>query len=93
MAIDEEQAKAMPSGQTGCVSPAVAPLDDLTCPTAQVALTRGCRTKHTIDAMQFLVTLVLAAGLVWAVVVWKSRRRDAALVAAARALQLAVRLI
>jgi hypothetical protein len=46
-----------------------------------------------IDSMQFLVTLVLAAGLVWAVVVWKSRRRDAVLVAAACALQLAVRLI
>jgi hypothetical protein len=49
--------------------------------------------RHTIGAMQFLVTLVLAGGLVWAVVVWKSRRRAAVLVAAACALQLAVRLI
>jgi hypothetical protein len=49
--------------------------------------------RFTINAMQFLVTLVLAGGLVWAVVVWKSRRRAAVLVAAACALQLAVRLI
>jgi len=43
--------------------------------------------------MQFVVTLVLAGGFIWAVAVWKSRRRTAALVAAACALQLAVRLI
>jgi len=46
-----------------------------------------------IDAMQLLVTLVMGVGLVWAVVVWKSRRRDTVLVAVACALQLAVRLI
>ena len=45
------------------------------------------------DVMRFLVTLVLAGGLVWAVSVWRSHRRTAALVAAACALQLAVRLI
>ncbi len=49
--------------------------------------------RHTIDAMQLLVTLVLAGGLVWAVAVWKSRKKAAALVAIACALQLAVRLI
>ncbi len=43
--------------------------------------------------MRWIIGLVLAGGLVWAVVVWKSRRRTAALVAAACALQLAIRLI
>ena len=42
---------------------------------------------------RWLVTLVLAVGFIWAVAVWRSRRRTAALVAAACALQLAVRLI
>lgn len=45
------------------------------------------------DGMRFLVTLVLAGGFVWALAVWRSRGRTAALVAAACALQLAVRLI
>jgi len=45
------------------------------------------------DASQVLVTLVLAGGLVWAAAVWKSRRRTAALVAIACALQLTVRLL
>lgn len=45
------------------------------------------------DAAWLIVTLVLAGGLVWAAVVWRSRRRTAALVAAACALQLAVRLL
>jgi hypothetical protein len=49
--------------------------------------------RHMIDAMQFLVTLVMGVGLVWAVVAWKSRRREAVLVAVACALQLAVRLV
>ncbi|MBN2464710.1 hypothetical protein JXD38_03680 [candidate division WOR-3 bacterium] len=40
-----------------------------------------------------LVTLALAGGLVWAVVVWRRRQRTAALVGAACALMLAVRLI
>jgi hypothetical protein len=49
--------------------------------------------RRMIEVMQFLVTLVLAGGLVWAVAVWKSRRKAAVLVATACALQLAVRLI
>ncbi|HTW92572.1 MAG TPA: hypothetical protein VMH22_12810 [bacterium] len=40
-----------------------------------------------------LVTLALVAGFVWAVAVWRSRQRAAALVAVACALLLAVRLI
>lgn len=46
-----------------------------------------------INIMDFLGTVVLAGGLIWAVVVWKSRRRTAPLVAAACALQLSIRLI
>jgi hypothetical protein len=45
------------------------------------------------NVVELLITLVLAGGLVWAVAVWRSRGRTAALVAAACALQLAVRLI
>jgi len=45
------------------------------------------------DTAWLMVTLVLAGGLVWAAVEWRSRRRTAALVAAACALQLAVRLL
>ena len=45
------------------------------------------------SAARWLVTLVLVGGFVWAVAVWRSRRRTAALVAAACALQLAVRLL
>jgi hypothetical protein len=40
----------------------------------------------------WLVNTVMAIGLVWAVVVWRSRHRAAVLVAVACALQLAVRL-
>jgi hypothetical protein len=43
--------------------------------------------------IQILVTLVTIAGLVWAVAVWKVRRRRAVLVAAACALQVAIRLL
>ena len=43
--------------------------------------------------MRWIIGLVLAGGLIWAVAVWRSRRRTAALVATACALQLAVRLI
>jgi hypothetical protein len=39
------------------------------------------------------VNLVLAGGLVWAAVVWRSRHRAAVLVAVACALQLAYRLL
>ena len=45
------------------------------------------------EFMRWVIGLVLAGGLVWAVAVWRSRRRTAALVAVACALQLAVRLI
>ena len=45
------------------------------------------------DVARWLVNLVVAGGLVWAIAVWRSRRRTAALVAAACALQLAVRLL
>jgi len=45
------------------------------------------------DVLRVLVVLVLSGGLVWAVAVWRSRRRTAALVAAACSLQLATRLI
>ncbi len=45
------------------------------------------------DAVRLIVTLVLAGGLIWAAAAWKSRRQTAALVAAACALQLAVRLL
>jgi hypothetical protein len=45
------------------------------------------------EFMRWVIGLVLAGGLIWAVAVWRSRRRTAALVAAACALQLAVRLI
>jgi len=45
------------------------------------------------EVMRWVIGLVLAGGLVWAVAVWRSRRRAAALVAAACALQLAVRAI
>ena len=45
------------------------------------------------ELMRWIIGLVLAGGLVWAVAVWRSRRRTAALVAVACALQLAVRLI
>ena len=45
------------------------------------------------NVARWLVTLVLVGGFLWAVAGWRSRRRTAALVAAACALQLAVRLI
>lgn len=45
------------------------------------------------SSARWLVTLVLAGGFVWAIAVWRSNRRTAALVAAACALQLAVRLL
>jgi hypothetical protein len=45
------------------------------------------------EVMRWVIGLVLAGGLVWAVAVWRSRRRVAALVATACALQLAVRVI
>jgi hypothetical protein len=45
------------------------------------------------NMMQWTISLVLAGGLAWAVAVWRTRRRTAALVAAACALQLAVRLL
>jgi|WetSurMetagenome_2_1015567.scaffolds.fasta_scaffold283835_2 hypothetical protein len=45
------------------------------------------------ELMRWIIGLVLAGGLIWAVTVWRSRRRTAALVATACALQLAVRLI
>jgi len=45
------------------------------------------------EVARWVVNLVLAGGLVWAVAVWRSRRRTAALVAVACALQLAVRLL
>jgi hypothetical protein len=40
----------------------------------------------------WLINMVMAIGLIWAVVVWRSRHRAAVLVAVACALQLAVRL-
>jgi len=45
------------------------------------------------ELLRWVIGLVLAGGLVWAVAVWRSRRRTAALAATACALQLAVRLI
>jgi hypothetical protein len=45
------------------------------------------------EVARWVVNLVLAGGLVWAVAVWRSRRRTAALVAVACALQLAIRLL
>jgi hypothetical protein len=45
------------------------------------------------ELMRWIIGLVLAGGLVWAGAVWRSRRRTAALVATACALQLAVRVI
>jgi hypothetical protein len=45
------------------------------------------------EVVRWVIGLVLAGGLVWAVAVWRSRRRTAALVAAACALQLAVRVL
>jgi hypothetical protein len=45
------------------------------------------------EFMRWVIGLVLVGGLVWAVAVWRSRHRAAALVATACALQLAVRLI
>ena len=45
------------------------------------------------EVMRWVIGLVLAGGLVWAAAVWRSRRRTAALVAAACALQLAVRVL
>ncbi len=45
------------------------------------------------SVLRFIVIVVLAAGFVWAIAIWRSRRQTAALVAAACALQLAVRLI
>ena len=45
------------------------------------------------DVVWSMVTVVFAGGLIWAAVVWRSRRRAAALVAAACSLQLAVRLL
>ena len=45
------------------------------------------------EVMRWVIGLVLAGGLVWAVAVWRSRRRAAALVAAACALQLAFRVL
>ena len=45
------------------------------------------------ELMRWIIGIVLAGGLVWAFAVWRSRRRTAALVAIACALQLAVRLI
>jgi hypothetical protein len=41
----------------------------------------------------WLVNIVLAIGLIWAAVVWRSRHRAAVLVAVACALQLAVRVL
>ena len=49
--------------------------------------------KLVNEFLRWVIGLVLAGGLVWAVAVWRSRRRTAALVAVACALQLAVRLI
>jgi hypothetical protein len=49
--------------------------------------------KLVNDAAWLVVTIVLGGGLVWSAVVWQQRRRTAALVAAACALQLAVRLL
>jgi hypothetical protein len=45
------------------------------------------------ELTRWVIGIVLAGGLVWAFAVWRSRRRTAALVATACALQLAVRLI
>jgi hypothetical protein len=45
------------------------------------------------EVVRWVINLVLAGGLVWAVAVWRSRRRTAALVATATALQLAFRLL
>ena len=45
------------------------------------------------EFVRWVIGLVLAGGLVWAVAVWRSRRRTAALVAAACALQLAFRVL
>jgi len=42
---------------------------------------------------EWIISLIMAGGFVWAVAVWRSRRRAAALVATACALQLAVRLL
>ena len=49
--------------------------------------------KLVSEVAQWIVNLVLAGGLVWAAALWRSRRHTAALVAAACALQLAVRLL
>ena len=49
--------------------------------------------KLVNEIVRWIIGLVLAGGLIWAVAVWRSRRRTAALVATACALQLAVRLI
>jgi hypothetical protein len=45
------------------------------------------------ELMRWIIGLVLAGGLVWAVAVWRSRRRTAALVAVACALQLVFRVL
>ena len=45
------------------------------------------------EVLRWVIGLVLASGLVWAVAVWRSRRRTAALVATACALQLAFRVL
>lgn len=45
------------------------------------------------EIVRWVIGLVLAGGLVWAAAVWRSRRRTAALVAAACALQLAIRVL
>jgi hypothetical protein len=45
------------------------------------------------ELMRWVIGLVLAGGLVWAVAVWRSRRRTAALVAIACALQLVFRVL
>ena len=45
------------------------------------------------EIMRWIIGLVLAGGLVWAVAVWRSRRRTAALVATACALQLVFRVL
>jgi hypothetical protein len=49
--------------------------------------------KQVDELMRWVIGLVLVGGLVWAVAVWRSRRRTAALVAVACALQLAFRVI
>jgi len=45
------------------------------------------------ELTRWVIGFVLAGGLVWAVAVWRSRRRTAALVATACALQLAFRVL